>query len=83
MVDSMMLFCKAADISIYVLVSDFLRVQFHCHLCVGCPGPLRMDATLLCIGVPHEHRPDAMMASFHVLILTRFFCLIITRMLTT
>jgi len=26
------------DISIYILVSDFLRAQFHCHLRVGCPS---------------------------------------------
>jgi len=69
-------------ISIYMLVSDFLSAQFHHHLRVRCPhrietasawtAPLRMDATLLCIGVPHEHRPYALMASSHVLILTLF-----------
>jgi len=68
------------DISIYMLVSDFLRAQFHCHLRVECrsrietasawTAPLRMGATFLCIGVSHGHRPYALMASSHVLILT-------------
>jgi len=69
------------DISIYMLVSDFLLAQFYCRLCVGYPrrvetasawtAPLRKGATLLCIGVPHKHRHYALMASSHVLILTR------------
>jgi len=38
MVDSMMVFCQAAETFLYtyMLVSDFLRAQFHCHLLVGC-----------------------------------------------